>query len=133
MDTDKEAAPRISRLELGKILAPLTILPGADRMTDGHWAAYHAVLKDYYPHELRQAAKDVFGTAKFWPMPEAFLKRIQASRRSLGCNWSERLEVIAQGRADPGPMPLLTEAERADIVRAIPNTRSIGRAKSSKD
>lgn len=125
--------PRISRLELGKILAPLTILPGADRMTEPHWAAYHAVLKDYYPHELRKAAKEVFGIAKFWPMPEAFLTRMQAGRKSLGCNWSERLEVIDQGRPDPGPMTLLTEAERADIVLSIPSARRIGHAESSKN
>lgn len=126
-------SPRISRKEMGVILAPLTILPGSNRMTDPHWAAYHAVLKDYYPHELREASKFVFSTSKFWPMPEALISRMQASRRSLGSNWSERLEVIDQGRPDPGPMALLTEAERADIVMAIPTARRIGHAKSRTD
>jgi hypothetical protein len=66
-------------------------------------------------------------------MPEALISRMQASRRSLGSNWSERLEVIDQGRPDPGPMALLTEAERADIVMAIPTARRIGHAKSRTD
>lgn len=120
-----------SKAELAKILAPLTILPGADRMTEGHWSAYHSVLKGYYPLELREATKDIFRTAKWWPQPQAFLSRLSAKRKALGPNWDERLKVIAGGGTDPGPMVLLTEAERADIVASIPGAARIGHAKSS--
>ena len=122
-----------SKSELGHILAPLTILPGADRMTDGHWAAYHGVLKGYYPFELRDVVADIFTTAKFWPMPEAFITRLGVKRKLLGPNWDDRLKVIAAGGQDPGSMDLLTEAEREAIVLAIPGAARIGSANSSEN
>ena len=124
---------RTSRSELAQILAPLTILPGADRMTEPHWSAYHAVLKGYFPVELKAASKHLFSTSTFWPQPKAILGALHSQRRKLGHNWLDRVKALQLGAPDPGPMTLLTEEERADIISAIPGIRSIGRAESSKD
>lgn len=124
---------RISKSELARIMAPLTILPGADKMTSGHWDAYHAVLKHFYSIELSKVVSEMFRTSKWWPMPEAILTRLHSRRKSLGPNYEERLEVLAAGGPDPGPMVLLTEAERADIVASIPGAARIGHAKSSEN
>lgn len=124
---------RTSAAELAVILAPLTILPGADRMTGGLWSAYHSVLKGYYPMELRDVVNDIFKTAKWWPQPEAFLTRLSRRRMALGPNWDDRLKVLVAGGRDPGPMVLLTEDERHAILAAIPGAARIGSAKSSEN
>jgi len=121
-----------SKSELAKILAPLTILPGADRMTEGHWSAYHAVLKGYFPVELKAVSKHLFSTSTFWPQPKAILGILHSQRRKLGPNWLERVQALQLGAPDPGPMTLLTEQERADIISAIPGAKRIGYAKSGE-
>lgn len=122
-----------SRSELARILAPLTILPGADRMTEGLWSSYHAVLKGYYPFELTEVVLDIFKTAQWWPKPVDFLSRLGRKRQLLGPNWDDRLKVIAAGGQDPGSMDLLTEAEREAIVLAIPGAARIGSANSGQN
>jgi hypothetical protein len=122
---------RTSKKELAQILAPLTVLPGADRMQEGHWSAYHAVLGEYFPHELKQAAKSLFCTCEYWPQPKRILEVLQRNRQMLGNNAVDRVKAIAAGLPDPGPLLELTEADRRAILQAFPEAKQIGHAKSS--
>lgn len=123
---------RTSKRELAQILAPLTVLPGADRMQDGHWSAYHAVLGEYFPHELREAAKHLFETCEFWPQPKKILDRLKRNRQALGSNAIDRTKAVAAGLPDPGPVAELTEEDRKAILAAFPEAKQIGHAKGSQ-
>lgn len=107
---------RTTKQELAQIMAPLTVLPGADRMTPGHWDAYHAVVGQYFPHELRAAAKALFCSCEFWPQPKKLLEVLQRNRQVLGNNAIDRVQAIAAGLPDPGPLAELTEADRKLIL-----------------
>lgn len=122
---------RTSKKELAQILAPLTVLPGADRMQDGHWAAYHAVLGEYFPHELRAAAKHLFETCEYWPQPKKVLDVLKRNRQVLGSNAIDRVRAVAAGLPDPGPVAELTEADRKAIMAAIPEIKQIADATRS--
>ena len=123
---------RTSKKELASILAPLTVLPGADRMQDGHWAAYHAVLGEYFPHELREVAKHLFCVCEYWPQPKRILEALKRNRQVLGNNALDRVKAVAAGLPDPGPVAELTEADRAAILQAFPEAKQIGHAKSGE-
>lgn len=123
---------RTSKKELAQILAPLTVLPGADRMQDGHWAAYHAVLGEFFPHELREVAKHLFCTCEYWPQPKRILDALQRNRQVLGNNAIDRVKAVAAGLPDPGPVAELTEADRQAILEAFPEAKQIGSATRSK-
>ena len=107
---------RTSKAELAQILAPLTVLPGADRMTPEHWNAYHAVLGEYFPHELRAVSKVMFETSEFWPQPKKLLEQLRRNRVNLGSNALDRVKAVAAGLPDPGPLAELTEADRKLIL-----------------
>ena len=107
---------RTSKAELAQILAPLTVLPGADRMTPEHWNAYHAVLGEYFPHELRAVSKARFETSEFWPQPKKLLEQLRRNRMNLGSNALDRVKAVAAGLPDPGPLAELTEADRKLIL-----------------
>lgn len=109
---------RTSKSELAQIFAPLTVLPGADRMTKEHWTAYHAVLGEYYPHELRAAAKKLFCTCEFWPPPKRVLDVLKRERQVLGPNALDRIQAVHAGLPDPGPLAELTDADRKLILEA---------------
>jgi hypothetical protein len=123
---------RTSRAELAQILAPLTVLPGADRMQEGHWTAYHAVLGEYFPHELRAAAKSLFCTCEFWPQPKRILDVLKRNRQVLGNNAIDRVKAVAAGLPDPGPVAELTEEDRKAIMAAFPEIKQLADEKSSK-
>lgn len=123
---------RTSRAELAQILAPLTVLPGADRMQEGHWTAYHAVLGEYFPHELRAAAKALFCTCEFWPQPKRILDVLKRNRQVLGNNAIDRVKAVAAGLPDPGPVAELTEEDRKAIMAAFPEIKQLADEKSSK-
>jgi hypothetical protein len=123
---------RTSKKELAQILAPLTVLPGADRMQDGHWAAYHAVLGEFFPHELRQVAKHLFCTCEFWPQPKRILEALKRNRQMLGNNAIDRVKAVAAGLPDPGPVAELTEADRKAIMAAFPEIKQLADEKSSQ-
>ncbi|UCC88482.1 MAG: hypothetical protein JSV81_04005 [Anaerolineales bacterium] len=123
---------RTSKEQLAQILAPLTVLPGADRMEAGHWTAYHAVLGEYFPHELRAVAKRLFCTCEFWPQPKRILEALKRNRQVLGSNALDRVKAVAAGLPDPGPLAELTEADRAAMLEAFPEAKQIGHAKSSE-
>lgn len=123
---------RTSKKELAQILAPLTVLPGADRMQDGHWAAYHAVLGEYFPHELRAAAKSLFCSCEYWPQPKRILEVLKRNRQVLGNNAIDRVKAVAAGLPDPGPIAELTEADRKAILQAFPEAKQIGHAKGGE-
>lgn len=107
---------RTSKVELAKILAPLTVLPGADRMTPEHWSAYHAVLGEYYPHELRAVSRRLFESSEFWPQPKKILEMLRTTRQRLGPNALDRVQAVHAGLPDPGPLAELTEADRKLIL-----------------
>lgn len=107
---------RTTKQELAQILAPLTVLPGADRMTPGHWDAYHAVLGEFFPHELKDAAKTLFCSSEYWPQPKKLLDVLRRNRQVLGNNAIDRVKAIAAGLPDPGPLVELTEEERKLIL-----------------
>lgn len=107
---------RTTKQELAQILAPLTVLPGADRMTPGHWDAYHAVLGEFFPHELKAAAKTLFCSSEYWPQPKKLLDVLRRNRQVLGNNAIDRVKAIAAGLPDPGPLVELTEEERKLIL-----------------
>lgn len=107
---------RTTKQELAQILAPLTVLPGADRMTPGHWDAYHAVLGEFFPHELKSAAKTLFCSSEYWPQPKKLLDVLRRNRQVLGNNAIDRVKAIAAGLPDPGPLVELTEEERKLIL-----------------
>lgn len=109
---------RTSKRELAEILAPLTVLPGADRMTAQHWNAYHAVLGEFYPHELRKVSKHLFCTCEFWPTPKRLLEALKRNRQVLGSNALDRIQAVHAGLPDPGPLAELTEADRKAILEA---------------
>lgn len=109
---------RTSKDQLAHIFAPLTVLPGADRMSPGHWNAYHAVLGEFYPHELRAAAKHLFTTCEYWPQPKRVLEVLRRNRQVLGSNALDRIQAVHAGLPDPGPLAELTEADRKAILDA---------------
>lgn len=123
---------RTSKEQLATILAPLTVLPGADRMEAGHWQAYHAVLGEYFPHELKAAAKTLFCSCEFWPQPKRILEVLKRNRQVLGNNAIDRVKAVAAGLPDPGPVAELTEADRKAILAAFPEAKQIGHAKGSE-
>lgn len=84
---------RTSRQDLAKMLAPLTVLPGGDRLNEAALEGYYAVFKDYYPHEMRAAVKHCFKTCEFFPTPKKLLDFLQQNRRVLG---SQALEVLEE-------------------------------------
>ena len=123
---------RTSKQQLAQILAPLTVLHGADRMTEGHWNAYHAVLGEFYPHELKAVAKKLFTTSEYWPTPKKLLDLLKRERQILGSNALDRVQAVAAGLPDPGPVRELTDAERLAILEAVPGAKQIGSAKGSE-
>ena len=105
-----EHEPKTSRQELAKMLAPLTVLPGGDRLNKVALEAYYAVFNGYYPHELRSAAEHCFKACEFFPTPKKMLEFLTNQRRVLGSRAleavkeeHERLQRAARGLQGPGP------------------------------
>ena len=84
---------KISRQELARMLAPLTVLPGGDRLNKAALEGYYAVFKDYYPHEMKEAIKSCFVSCEFFPTPKQIMTRLMTNRRNMG---SECLRLLAE-------------------------------------
>lgn len=83
---------RTSKQELAKMLAPLTVLPGGDRLNKAALEGYYAVFRDYYPHELRDVIRACFVSCEFFPTPKQIMERLTNNRRVLGSDALEKLQ-----------------------------------------
>lgn len=83
---------RTTKQELAQMLAPLTVLPGGDRLNKSALEGYYAVFKDYFPHELREVIKACFVSCEFFPTPKQIMTRLTNNRRVLGSDALEKLQ-----------------------------------------
>jgi len=82
---------RITKKELAKMLAPLTVLPGGDRLNAAALDGYWAVFSSYYPHEMKKAIKSCFVSCEFFPTPKQIMTRLMDHRRTMG---NKRLDML---------------------------------------
>lgn len=83
---------KTSKQQLAQMLAPLTVLPGGDRLNKAALEGYYAVFKDYYPHELKEVIKACFVSCEFFPTPKQIMTRLTNNRRVLGSDALEQLQ-----------------------------------------
>ena len=87
---------RTSKQELARMLAPLTVLPGGDRLTEAALEGYYAVFNSYYPHEMKKAIRSAFVSCEFFPTPKQIMTRLMDHRRTMGNRALEMLEAEHQ-------------------------------------
>ena len=94
---------RTTRREMAQMLAPLTVLPGGDRLNKPAIEAYFQAFKSFYPFELEQALKACFTECQFFPTPKDIQTRLLSHRRNLGTNALEKLEQQQRDLLQLGP------------------------------
>lgn len=87
---------RTSKQDLARMLAPLTVLPGGDRLTEAALEGYYAVFSSYYPHEMKKAIRSCFVSCEFFPTPKQIMTRLMDHRRTMGTKALEMLEAEHQ-------------------------------------
>ena len=83
---------RITRREMAQLLAPLTVLPGGDRLNKPAIEAYYLAFRSFYPFEMQEALRQCFLECSWFPTPKDIQTRLMSHRRNLGTNALEKLE-----------------------------------------